>query len=281
MAKLNLKKIGNAVAAIEKLAAVDFETYRKLHPKTRKKPSDPMFKGMGAGPAKPAPKSREPKLEDAHKKEINKFVADKLKSYGYKNEAKKIESGKLSPEGASKLLEHHNFHTLSALMGHNPYHDNKTLMHTENRHDEIDSRGEGQSKMDSEHYTNERNHMLDAGYEAQNPEKRMGRDKLDSHDANRKLNALQYLHHHGLHDSQTAKRLHKQVEKNKDLFKGIHSGRQNQMKENIAREEEALKNFKPDPKFPDWKIEDQAKHLNKLYQARDKQNELGKKLGLE
>lgn len=267
---------------------VDYAEYMKAHPKSKKQPHDPMFKQKSeaapkAAPAKAAPKApaKTPTtkaspldhLTPAHKKGVE-YALDKMREYGYPEIAKKVQSGKMTLEEAGAVAEDWNYHGLAAILRGKAGTDHALIQHAENRHLSIDL---GDKEEDKPHYGTERNHMLDARYEAAN-HKQIGKET--DRDRQRKLNALTYIHHHGLHDSETAKRLHKEVEANKDAYKKTWADEAKYHDENVASQKKELDNFMPDPKHPKWTKKDQQAWHEGAQKAKDKHHEIGKKLGL-
>jgi hypothetical protein len=273
--------------------SVDYDEYMKAHPRSKKQPSDPMFKQKTEGSPAAAPKTAPAKsdapaktpttkaknpldsLKPEHKKGVE-YALKKMKEYGYPDIAKKLQSGKMTLEQAGDFAENWNFHGIAAIFRGDTDTDHALIEHAENRHNSIDLR---EKESDREHYGNERNHMLDAKYEATNPSKRINA-KEDDRDRQRKLNTLTYLHHHGLHDTDTAKRLHKEVAENKDAYNKVWREGVKQHEDNVAREKKDFLDYKPDPKHPDWTKEDALNWYVKNQRAKDKHDEMGKKLGL-
>ena len=79
------KALKQKIAELEKKLALDFNEYKKLHPKTKKTQSDPMFAEMSQDPKKapaqpkaPAKTSptQAPKLKKPNRDEVRKFVVE-------------------------------------------------------------------------------------------------------------------------------------------------------------------------------------------------------------
>lgn len=306
MSSQKLEVLEKTVSELEHRIAgsVDYDSYMKAHPKSKKQRNDPMFKqpqkaAPGKTPTSKAPtkvehspkvkkkteiaakpwKQKNPGLSSNQNKGVEKAI-EILKRDNNKDinkHLKKFEQGKITREELADVCEDWNWHACAALLRADKYTDVDVVVHADSRHNGIDLGGDSEK----EQYANERQHLFDARYEATDPDQRHGikRDP-DSFDMNRHFNALTYLNHHGMHGSPTAKRLRKQIESKKGLYKKHFNEMSKSHDENLSREKNELLNFKPDPRHPSWTKEDQLNHVMNLQKAKEKHLELGKSLGL-
>jgi len=110
--------------------------------------------------------------------------------------------------------------------------------------------------------------------------------KHDDFDREKHISALKYLHHHGLHDSPTAKHLQGLVDKNKDKYKKVYKSISDKAQKAVDREENELVNFKGGHQnrfrhlTQNWTEKDQLNHYKGVLKAKENHDALGKKLGL-
>jgi hypothetical protein len=260
-----LKQIEKQLQEMVKSAgSVDYDSYMKDHPRSKKQRNDPIFKQDGGKKPEKTKSVKEPHVEKALGmiKEVNDSdLNDALK---------KFQKGKITKEQLADVAEDWNHHGIAAILRADKNTDVDTIMHAQKRKDHLDD--------NQESYSGERSDALNARYEASSGNQGW---KDDDSDRNRHLSALRYLHHHGLHDSPTAKRLQDKLNSNKADYQKAHAEKTKLMDQNLAREKNDLLNFKPDPKHPDWKKEDQLDHVMSISKAKDKHHEIGKKFGLE
>jgi len=83
-----MKKIKDKIAELESKLALDYNEYKKLHPKTKKTPSDPMFKDVGKKTKKIDYSQEVKKIDPSEVKAIKEYDND------LKNISKRLEDAR-------------------------------------------------------------------------------------------------------------------------------------------------------------------------------------------
>ena len=113
-------KIGQSL-----VVAITFNEYKKIHPKTQKKASDPLFKGLPHKKFIDPDTARDPKqIEKEHKKAVEDHLDNaayyKRKSLQFEKDP---ESKKMSPEAYEKISKQ--------FSDKEKYHKNKARQHAD------------------------------------------------------------------------------------------------------------------------------------------------------